>query len=225
MREFLIRLGPHDCVVLIGDIRQHQGIEAGRPFEQLQEARMRTAKLDEIVRQKDPALKSALESLATGQTAAAPSLYGQSMCMRIRLSGGPASYASPQAMTFNEIQPACLRVSEAAGRNEKPTAPISHYRWAVDVRAFGPERSRETPGSFAIQCLAQEEVLKLTMYALGKVEKGSNSTASLWQYHPQKALNESSRRRLLTTYAQISEPRYLSFNRHRGAERTSASIF
>ena len=73
MREFLGRLGPNnnDRVLLIGDIRQHQGVEAGRPFEQLQEAGMRTAKLDEIVRQKDPVLKSAVELLATGQVSAA----------------------------------------------------------------------------------------------------------------------------------------------------------
>jgi conjugative relaxase-like TrwC/TraI family protein len=73
MREFLAHLGPNnnDRVLLIGDIRQHQGVEAGRPFEQLQEAGMRTARLDEIVRQQDPALKSAVELLATGQVSAA----------------------------------------------------------------------------------------------------------------------------------------------------------
>jgi conjugative relaxase-like TrwC/TraI family protein len=71
MREFLARLAVHDRVVLIGDIRQHQGVEAGRPFEQLQKAGMRTARLDEIVRQKEPALKSAVELLATGQVSAA----------------------------------------------------------------------------------------------------------------------------------------------------------
>jgi len=73
MREFLSRLGPNnnDRVLLIGDIRQHQGVEAGRPFEQLQEAGMRIARLDEIVRQQDPALKSAVELLATGQVSAA----------------------------------------------------------------------------------------------------------------------------------------------------------
>jgi ATP-dependent exoDNAse (exonuclease V) alpha subunit len=58
-------------VLLIGDIRQHQGVEAGRPFEQLQDAGMRTATLDDIVRQRDPALKSAVELLATGQVSAA----------------------------------------------------------------------------------------------------------------------------------------------------------
>jgi conjugative relaxase-like TrwC/TraI family protein len=73
MREFLARIGPNidDRVLLIGDIRQHQGVEAGRPFEQLQEAGMRTARLDEIVRQKDPALKSIVELLATGQVSTA----------------------------------------------------------------------------------------------------------------------------------------------------------
>jgi len=66
VREFLARLAPQDRVLLIGDTRQHQGVEAGRPFEQLQQAGMRTAHLDEIVRQKDPGLKSAVESLAKG---------------------------------------------------------------------------------------------------------------------------------------------------------------
>src|SRR5271157_4242431 len=77
MREFLARLGTNDRVLLIGDTRQHQGVEAGRPFEQLQEAGMRTAKLDEIVRQKDPALKSTVELLATGQISAALDALGQ----------------------------------------------------------------------------------------------------------------------------------------------------
>ncbi len=71
MRDFLARLGLQDRVLLIGDTRQHQGVEAGRPFQQLQHAGMRTAKLEQIVRQKDPALKSAVERLAHGRSAAA----------------------------------------------------------------------------------------------------------------------------------------------------------
>jgi conjugative relaxase-like TrwC/TraI family protein len=71
MREFLAQLGPHDQVLLIGDIRQHQGAEAGCPFEQLQEAGMCTARLDAIVRQRDQALKSTVALLATGQVSAA----------------------------------------------------------------------------------------------------------------------------------------------------------
>jgi conjugative relaxase-like TrwC/TraI family protein len=71
VREFLERMGPGDRVLLIGDTRQHQGVEAGCPFQQLQDAGMRTAKLEEIVRQKDPDLKATVEMLARGQTEAA----------------------------------------------------------------------------------------------------------------------------------------------------------
>lgn len=38
VRDFLLRLGPEDRVVLIGDMRQHQAVEAGKPFEELQKA-------------------------------------------------------------------------------------------------------------------------------------------------------------------------------------------
>jgi conjugative relaxase-like TrwC/TraI family protein len=68
MREFLERLGPHDRVLLIGDTRQHQGIDAGKPFEQLQDAGMRTAQLDQIMRQKDPELLKAVEHLSKKET-------------------------------------------------------------------------------------------------------------------------------------------------------------
>jgi ATP-dependent exoDNAse (exonuclease V) alpha subunit len=66
MNEFLQRLNENDRVLLVGDVRQHEAVEAGRPYHQLQEAGMQTARLDEIVRQKDPALKEAVEQLARG---------------------------------------------------------------------------------------------------------------------------------------------------------------
>jgi conjugative relaxase-like TrwC/TraI family protein len=67
VNAFLHRLREQDRVLWVGDSRQHQGVEAGRPFEQLQQAGLRTARLDEIVRQKDPALKQAVEQLARGE--------------------------------------------------------------------------------------------------------------------------------------------------------------
>src|SRR5215831_6196024 len=67
MRDFLLRLGPEDRVVLIGDVRQHQAVEAGKPFEQLQRAGMNTAMLAHIVRQTDPDLKAVVEQFAKGQ--------------------------------------------------------------------------------------------------------------------------------------------------------------
>jgi len=71
MHEFVERLHPNERVLLVGDTRQHEAVEAGRPFAQLQEAGMRTAKLEEIVRQRDPELKQAVEQLAQGQVGAA----------------------------------------------------------------------------------------------------------------------------------------------------------
>jgi conjugative relaxase-like TrwC/TraI family protein len=67
MNEFLHRLQKDDRVLLVGDTRQHQAVEAGKPFQQLQEAGIQTARLDEIVRQKDPALKEVVEKLSRGQ--------------------------------------------------------------------------------------------------------------------------------------------------------------
>ncbi len=69
MRDFLNKVGPQDKVLLIGDTRQHQGVDAGKPFEQLQEAGMKTAQLDQIVRQKDAELLKAVEHLSNNETA------------------------------------------------------------------------------------------------------------------------------------------------------------
>jgi len=67
VHEFLDRLHPNDRVLLVGDRRQHEAVEAGRPFAQLQDAGMKTVKLEEIVRQKDPELKQVVEQLARGE--------------------------------------------------------------------------------------------------------------------------------------------------------------
>jgi ATP-dependent exoDNAse (exonuclease V) alpha subunit len=67
LHEFVHRLRSNDRVLLVGDRRQHEAVEAGRPFAQLQDAGMKTVRLDEIVRQKDPDLKQVVEQLAHGE--------------------------------------------------------------------------------------------------------------------------------------------------------------
>ncbi len=67
VHEFVNRLHTNDRVLLVGDRRQHEAVEAGRPFAQLQDAGMKTIKLEEIVRQKDPELKQVVEQLARGE--------------------------------------------------------------------------------------------------------------------------------------------------------------
>ena len=66
MHTFLERTRSDDRVLLVGDVRQHEAVDAGRPYHQLQEAGIRTAHLDEIVRQRDPELKAVVEQLSRG---------------------------------------------------------------------------------------------------------------------------------------------------------------
>ena len=53
-------------VVLVGDEKQLDAVDAGKPFAQLQRAGMQTAVMDEILRQRDPALKEAVEASLAG---------------------------------------------------------------------------------------------------------------------------------------------------------------
>ena len=53
-------------VVLVGDEKQLDAVDAGKPFAQLQREGMKTAIMDEIMRQRDPALKAAVEASLAG---------------------------------------------------------------------------------------------------------------------------------------------------------------
>jgi conjugative relaxase-like TrwC/TraI family protein len=53
-------------IVLVGDVRQLGSVEAGAGFRQLQAAGMQTERLETIVRQRDGALRSAVERAAAG---------------------------------------------------------------------------------------------------------------------------------------------------------------
>lgn len=77
VRDFLSKLDTSDRVLFIGDTRQHQGVEAGKPFEQVVNAGMKTTKLDQIVRQKDPELRRAVEHLSRGEVAEGIALLEQ----------------------------------------------------------------------------------------------------------------------------------------------------
>jgi conjugative relaxase-like TrwC/TraI family protein len=78
VRDFLAKLDSGDRVLLIGDTRQHQGVEAGKPFEQLVNAGMKTAQVDQIVRQREaPELLKAVEHLSRGEIAEGVALLEQ----------------------------------------------------------------------------------------------------------------------------------------------------
>ncbi|MGZ5435648.1 MAG: ATP-dependent DNA helicase, partial [Pyrinomonadaceae bacterium] len=67
LHKFFAQLEAQDKVLLVGDVRQHQAVEAGSPFEQFQKHGMQTVKLSEIVRQRDPQLKHTVAKLSDRQ--------------------------------------------------------------------------------------------------------------------------------------------------------------
>lgn len=183
MREFLSRLGPQDRVLLIGDTRQHQGVEAGRPFEQLQEAGMHTAKLDEIVRQKDPALKSAVELLAKGQVSAAlESLQQQGRIMEIpnvedRIRTIIKAYAeSPEKTLIVSPDNASRRELNLAVREELK----AHGTVAPDDRSFRVLVQRQDMTGAERTWASHYEVGDIVRFARGSkatgIEAGSYGT-------------------------------------------------
>ena len=58
-------------LVLVGDEKQLDAVDAGKPFAQLQAAGLKTALMDQIMRQRDPALKDAVEASLAGDIARA----------------------------------------------------------------------------------------------------------------------------------------------------------
>lgn len=88
IHEFVQRLRDGERVLFVGDTRQHEAVEAGRPFAQLKESGMAMATLDEIRRQKDPGLKAAVEELARGEVKeAVERLAGQNRVAEIADAG------------------------------------------------------------------------------------------------------------------------------------------
>ena len=64
-------------LVLVGDRGQLRAVSAGEPFRALQDAGIATAGMDEILRQRDPGLKRAVEALQQGRAAKAARGLGE----------------------------------------------------------------------------------------------------------------------------------------------------
>lgn len=77
MNQLITFLGPRDRVVLVGDRRQHQSVEAGQIFKELQLAGMKTARINKLVRQKPEELKEVVKAMAQGRTVDGVKLLGE----------------------------------------------------------------------------------------------------------------------------------------------------
>ena len=64
-------MGPCDRVLEVGDVRQHESVEAARIFAEQQHAGMRTEHLTHVVRQKNPEILAVVNSLQEGKASAA----------------------------------------------------------------------------------------------------------------------------------------------------------
>jgi DNA primase catalytic core len=71
MMEKLLQSRPKDRIILVGDPRQHESIEAGRIFEELIQAGILTSRVDRIVRQKPDWYLRVVEKLQEGQPSGA----------------------------------------------------------------------------------------------------------------------------------------------------------
>ena len=121
--------------MLIGDTRQHQGVDAGKPFEQMQQAGMRTSQLDQIMRQKDPELLRAVEHFAKNETAERRCAACSSRAASPRYRTTPsASRPSPRTMppspkTRSSSRPTTPAASEI---NEAVRAELQGIRRRLD---------------------------------------------------------------------------------------------
>ena len=66
-------------LVLVGDRRQLRAVEAGQPFRLLQKAGMATAEMNEILRQREPKLRGAVNAVLEGEPGEAVELLGSSV--------------------------------------------------------------------------------------------------------------------------------------------------
>ena len=88
-------------VVLVGDQKQPDAVDAGKPFAQLQQAGIKIAVMDEIRRQRDPELKAAIEALLAGEIGRAFEKLGPNVA-----EVKPDNLAGAAAARWHRLSPA-----------------------------------------------------------------------------------------------------------------------
>ena len=107
-------------VVLVGDAKQLDAVDAGKPFAQLQAAGMQTAVMDQIMRQRDPALKEAVEASLKGEIGRAFEKLGANVA-----EVKPDNIAGAVAARW-------LRLSNGERENTGVMAPSHELRQAIN---------------------------------------------------------------------------------------------
>jgi ATP-dependent exoDNAse (exonuclease V) alpha subunit len=128
-------------LVLIGDKKQTQAVEAGKPFEQLQDKGIAIAHITEIQRQKTPELKAAVISAANGKIEAATSKLGP---RTIEVPAAPKRHqhiAQQYASLPEQERNATLIV---AGTNEARQSINALVRAELGLKGDGPVQTLDS---------------------------------------------------------------------------------
>ena len=128
--------------MLVGDEKQLDAVDAGKAFAQLQGAGMRTATMDEIMRQRNPELKAAVEASLAGEIARAFVKLGGNVA-----EVAPDNIAGAVAARWLKLPPAMReRTGVMAPSHVLRTAINGHIRerlareGAIRGRAYRGER-------------------------------------------------------------------------------------
>ena len=133
-------------VVLVGDTRQLRAVEAGQPFRVLQRAGMATVVMDEVLRQREPALAAAVrprEGRAPGSCASHPRRESARDRARDARRGGGEACGSRSRARPAQGPPCSPRPTRSAARSTRPSARGSRSRGTLhgrDARRRAPHR-------------------------------------------------------------------------------------
>ena len=123
-------------LVLVGDAKQLEAVDAGKPFAQLQAAGLKTAVMDEILRQRDPDLKAAVEATLAGEIGRAFEKLGDNVA-----EVNPKNIAGAVAVRWLALSPeARERTGVMAPSHELREAINAHIRERLvrEGRIAGP---------------------------------------------------------------------------------------
>ena len=149
-------------VVLVGDEKQLGAVEAGEPFAQLRRAGMRTAVMDEILRQRDTVLKEAVRAGLAGEVKTAFARLGNNI---VQVDGdqiGPDAAErwlklSPKERATTEV------IAPTRALRDEINAAIRE-RLIADGVISGPARQGE---KLAPRGLTNAETARASNYAAG----------------------------------------------------------
>ena len=123
-------------IVMLGDTGQTKAIEAGRPFHQLQVRGMATALMGDIIRQKSPELKAAVELAAAGHASSSLGILEQKLQAVHTIDVDAARYDATRYASFNpdERRETLIVTGTNASRNALNEA--THQALGLSGRGF-----------------------------------------------------------------------------------------